>query len=133
MQKHIKLLLLNDRLFKFLSVLATLIVIYFSLKSPNPNSKNWYFLIIRGDLLLHFICYFGLSSIYFYAFLNIQNGRLYALLLSIIVGILLEILQIILFFRRFFDFQDLIANIIGAIGGVFLNKLFSIKTTNKLF
>ena len=133
MQKLIRILLLNDRFFKFLSVLATLIVIYFSLKSPNPNSKNWYFLIIRGDLLLHFICYFGLSSIYFYAFLNIQKSRLYALLLSIIVGILLEILHIITFFRRFFDFQDLIVNIIGAIGGVFFNKLFLIKTTNKLF
>ncbi|MFL2603635.1 MAG: VanZ family protein [Flavobacteriaceae bacterium] len=58
---------------------------------------------------------------------------MYALLLSIIVGILLEILQIIPFFRRFFDFQDMIANIIGAIGGIFLNKLFSIQTTNKLF
>ena len=127
MQKHIKLLLLNDRLFKFLSVLATLIVIYFSLKSPNPNSKNWYFLIIRGDLLLHFICYFGLSSIYFYAFLNIQNGRLYALLLSIIVGILLEILQIIPFFRRFFDFQDLIANIICEMGSVYETNYFRFK------
>ena len=133
MQKRIRLFLLNERLFKFLSVLATLIVIYFSLKSPNPNSKNWYFLIIRGDLLLHFICYFGLSSIYFYAFLNIQNGRLHSPLLSVFVGLLLEILQIIPFFRRFFDFQDLIANFIGAIGGIFLNKLFSIQTTNKLF
>ena len=129
MQKRIRLLLLNDRLFKFLSVLATLIVIYLSLKSPNPNSMNWYFLIIRGDLLLHFICYFGLSSIYFYAFLNIQNGRLYAILLSIFISILIEILQIIPFFRRFFDFQNLIANIIGAIGGIFYNKLFSIQTT----
>ena len=133
MLKRIRLLLLNDRLFKFLSVLTTLIVIYFSLKSPNPNSKNWYFLIIRGDLLLHFTCYFGLSSVYFYAFLNIQNGRLFAILLSIFVGTSLEILQIIPFFRRFFDFQDLIANIIGAIGGILLNKLFSIQTTNKLF
>ena len=133
MQKHIKLWLLNDRLFKFLSVLATLIVIYFSLKSPNPNSKNWYFLIIRGDLLLHFICYFGLSSIYFYAFLKIEKGKLYAFSLSILLGALLEILQIIPFFKRFFDFQDLIANIIGAMVGVFLNKLFSIQTNNKLF
>ena len=133
MQKHIKLWLLNDRLFKFLSVLATLIVIYFSLKSPNPNSKNWYFLIIRGDLLLHFICYFGLSSIYFYAFLKIEKGKLYAFSLSILLGALLEILQIIPFFKRFFDFQDLIANIIGAVVGVFLNKLFSIQTNNKLF
>ena len=127
MQKLIRLLLLNDRLFKFLSVLATLIVIYFSLKSPNPNSKNWYFLIIRGDLLLHFICYFGLSSIYFYAFLNIQNGKLYALLLSIIVGILLEILQIIPFFRRFFDFKDLIANIICEMGSVYETNYFRFK------
>ena len=133
MQKHIRLLLLNDRLFKFLSVLATLIVIYFSLKLPNPNSKNWYFLIIRGDFLLHFICYFGLSSIYFYALLNDKNGRLYAHLLSIFVGILLEILQIMPFFKRFFDFQDLISNIIGAIGGVIFNKIFLIQINNKLF
>ena len=69
MQKHIKLWLLNDRLFKFLSVLATLI----------------------------------------------------------------EILQIIPFFKRFFDFQDLIANFIGAMVGVISNKLFSIQTNNKLF
>ena len=98
MQKHIKLWLLNDRLFKFLSVLATLIVIYFSLKVPNPNVKNWHFIFIRGNLLLHFVCYFGLSSIYFYTFLNTEKGKLYAFLLSIFVGIILEILQIIPFF-----------------------------------
>ena len=133
MQNNIKLWLLNDRLFKFLSVLATLIVIYFSLKVPDPNAKNWYFINVRGDLFLHFVCYFGLSSIYFYAFLNIENGKLYAFLLSIFVGAILEILQIIPFFKRFFDFQDLIANFIGAMGGVVLNKLFSIQTNNKLF
>ena len=133
MQNNIKLWLLNDRLFKFLSVLATLIVIYFSLKVPNPNAKNWYFIIVRGDLFLHFVCYFGLSSIHFYAFLKIEKGKLYAFLLSIFVGATLEILQIIPFFKRFFDFQDLIANFIGAMGGVISNKLFSIQTNNKLF
>ncbi len=122
MQKLIKPWFLNDRLFKFLSVLATIVVIYLSLKAPNPDAKKWYFLLIRGDLVLHFICYLGLSSIYFYAFFNIEKGKIYAFLLSLFVGVLLESLQIIPFFKRFFDFQDLIANIFGSTLGISINK-----------
>ena len=49
-----------------------------------------------------------------------------ALFLSVFIGFILEILQLIPVFHRFFDVQDLIANFFGTIVGIFLIRfLFS--------
>jgi VanZ family protein len=53
---------------KFLAGVATLVVVYLSLKPPGPDEQPWNLFFIRGDLVLHFTCYFGLSILYVFAF-----------------------------------------------------------------
>lgn len=123
MRKRILRWLQADRFFKSIAGLATLVVIYLSLKPPSPDSESWNFVFIRGDLVLHFICYFGLSILYYFAFFQYKNLVKNTLILSISVGFLLELLQLIPLFQRFFDYQDLMANFLGACGGVFAIRL----------
>ena len=123
MRKLIKQLLLENKLLKIIAILATLIVIYLSLKPPESDSEPWSFFIIRGDLLLHFICYFGLTIFYYLALFSYNKVFKKAFVLSLFVGFILEVLQLIPKFQRFFDVQDLIANFFGATVGIFLIKL----------
>ena len=126
MRKLINQLLLEDKLLKTTAVIATLIVVYLSLKPPESDSESWSIFFIRGDLFLHFVCYFGLSILYYLALLNYEKVVKKALILSVFIGFILEILQLIPIFHRFFDVQDLIANFFGAIAGIFLIRfLFS--------
>ena len=111
---------------KTTAVIATLIVVYLSLKPPESDSESWSIFFIRGDLFLHFVCYFGLSILYYLALLNYEKVVKKALILSVFIGFILEILQLIPIFHRFFDVQDLIANFFGTIAGIFLIRfLFS--------
>jgi len=126
MRKLINQLLPRDKLLKTTAVIATLIVVYLSLKSPESESESWSIFFIRGDLFLHFVCYFGLSILYYLALLNYERVVIKALILSVFMGSILEILQLIPIFNRFFDVQDLIANFSGTIAGIFLIRfLFS--------
>ena len=119
MQKHIKRWLPEDKYFKILAGLATIVVVYLSLKPPNPNSQPWHLFFIRGDLVLHLICYMGLSILYFFAFFKHPSAYKKAFILSVLVGFALELLQLIPTFQRYFDYQDLIANFIGTSIGIF--------------
>jgi VanZ family protein len=123
MRKLILRWLQADRFFKSLAGLATLVVLYLSLKPPSPDGESWNFIFIRGDLILHFICYFGLSILYFFAFFQSKNCVKKALILSFSIGFLLEFLQLAPLFHRFFDYQDLTANFLGAYGGIFTIRL----------
>ena len=125
MQNHIIRLFQRDKLFKYIALIITSVVFYLSLKPPNPDNKTWNFFFIRGDLFLHFLCYFILSIVYYIAFYTKEKTTKKSLLLSVFIGSLLEILQIIPFFRRTFDVQDLIANCLGAgIGVISIRLLF---------
>ena len=123
MRKLIKQLLLENKLLRIIAILATLIVIYLSLKPPESDIEPWSFFIIRGDLLLHFICYFGLTILYYLALFSYNKVIKKAFVLSLLVGFILEVLQLIPTFQRFFDIQDLIANFFGSTVGIFLIKL----------
>ena len=126
MRKLINQLLLEDKLLKTTAVITTLIVVYLSLKPPESDSESWSIFFIRGDLFLHFVCYFGLSILYYLALLNHEKVVIKTLILSVFIGFILEILQLVSIFHRFFDVQDLIANFFGAIAGIFLIRfLFS--------
>ncbi len=120
MRKLINQLLLQDKLLKRIAIFATLIVVYLSLKPPEPESESWSIFFIRGDLFLHFVCYFGLSILYFLALFNHEKVTKKTLILSLLIGFILETLQLIPIFHRFFDVQDLIANFLGASVGIFL-------------
>ncbi len=123
MRKHILRWLQAERFFKSLAGLATLVVIYLSLRPPSADSQSWNFFFIRGDLILHFVCYFGLSILYFFAFFHSKSRVKKALIVSFSIGFLLEILQLIPLFHRFFDYQDLVANLLGVFGGIFSIRL----------
>ena len=86
MRKLINQLLQQDKLLKVTAVVATLIVFYLSLKPPEPDSKSWSIFFIRGDLFLHFVCYFVLSIIYYLAMFNDGETIQKALILSLLVG-----------------------------------------------
>ena len=77
------------------------------------------FFFIRGDLILHFACYFGLCILYVFAFFKHRATYKKALISSVLVGTVLELLQLIPSFQRYFDYQDLIANFLGAAMGIF--------------
>jgi len=125
MRKIISRLLKEDKFFKYFAWVATILVIYLSIKPPSPDSKSWNFLFFRGDLILHFVCYFGLSIIYFLSFNKLQRAAIKSLILSSSLGIILELVQLIPFFQRFFDINDIIANFIGAATGIlFIRFLF---------
>src|SRR6056300_607673 len=119
MQKPIKNWLQKDSYFKILAGVATLVVVYLSLKPPGPDEQPWNLFFIRGDLILHFTCYFGLSILYVFAFFKHRATYKKALISSVLVGTLLELLQLIPSFQRYFDYQDLIANFLGAAIGIF--------------
>jgi len=126
MRKLINQLLQQGKLLRFTAVLATLLVVYLSLKSPDPESKPWSFFFIRGDLILHFACYFTLAIIYYLALFNYEKTVQKALILSILVGFTLESMQLIQVFNRFFDLKDLLANFFGSsVGIIIIQFLFS--------
>ena len=119
MQKLILNWLQAKSVFKTLAWCATLIVVYLTLKTSCNNNKEWYFLFFRGDLVLHFVCYFFIAVIYCLAFF---------------LGLILELLQLISFFQRHFDIQDLFANLLGvSLGILFIHLLFSILSKNNSF
>jgi glycopeptide antibiotics resistance protein len=64
-----------------------------------------------------------LSILYFFAFFQSKNCVKKALILSFSIGFLLEFLQLVPLFHRFFDYQDLTANFLGAYGGIFTIRL----------
>ena len=82
--------------------------------------KKVVFPLIMDDHVLYFICYLGLSSIYFYAFFNIEKGKIYAFLLSLFVGVLLDSLQTITFLNILSIFR-IIANIFGPALAILIN------------
>jgi len=115
MQKRIHRWLQADRFFKSLAIFATLVVVYLSLKPPSPEIDPWIFLWFRGDLVLHFICYFGLTLLYFFALHTLTNPMTKSLAYAIVLGTFLETLQLVPLFQRYFDWQDLTANLLGGV------------------
>ena len=113
-----------DLFFKIVAILATLEVIYLSLKPLGPVTEYWIFLYFRQDIVLHFVCYFSLTAIYFAAFFTHRQVLKKAFLISLFVGFILECFQLITYFERTFDYADLIANLMGASLGILIIRFF---------
>jgi len=120
MQMLIQHWLQKDRYFKTFAVFATVVVVYFSLKPPSPESKPWNIFFLRGDLILHFCCYLVIHILYYFAFYTAQRAVLRAIVWSLLLGFVLELAQLVPYFRRVFDFQDLLANFFGVLTGTVL-------------
>ena len=74
----------------------------------------------NGDKLFHSLAYFILTFLWYGAFfhkfkLNKTKALIYAVLISIIFGIIIEVLQGILTATRDSDIQDVFANTLGAV------------------
>jgi VanZ family protein len=126
MQRIILSWLQADRFFKVLALFTTFIVIYLSLKQPGQEFNPWTFLFFRQDIVLHFSCYFSLTIIYFTALFKYKSAIKTSFLLSFFIGCLMELLQLIQFFKRTFDVADIAANFIGSLCGIILiQRLFA--------
>tara|TARA_B100000989_G_C19525792_1_gene466807 strand:+ start:1869 stop:2087 length:219 start_codon:yes stop_codon:yes gene_type:complete len=63
-----------------------------------------------------------MTFLYYFAFYNQNNSLRKSALTSLILGFVLELLQLITFFQRFFDPFDLLANSLGALGAWLIIK-----------
>jgi len=79
-------------------------------------------LIPNQDKILHFISYTILSWLMYHNFSvgSLLYPMIWALILSILYGLLIEVLQGIVNTGRYFDYFDIIANIIGSLTGSFM-------------
>jgi len=81
------------------------------------------------DKLFHFGAYFVASFLMMYAWSGsvkktFRDGVMYTIMVSVIWGGVIEYLQKAISTGRHFEFFDIIANIIGALVGVAMFKLF---------
>jgi len=84
-----------------------------------PLESNGPELIVHQDKLIHLICYAVLSYLALTAIGKSSIIRLYfwSILFAILYGIGIEIAQALLNTGRYFDYFDIIANIIGSLLG----------------
>ena len=121
MLQDIKKLLEHNAL--ILAILATIIIGVLSLSAvPKLNLELG---IKSGDKYLHFIAFFGLSTIWYFALRNRIQKRVFNFfvpLALIFYGIILEILQNGITTYRTGDIYDALANTAGVIVGLVLFK-----------
>jgi VanZ family protein len=121
MLQDIKKLLEHNAL--ILAILATIIIGVLSLSAvPKLNLDLG---IKSGDKYLHFIAYFGLSTIWYFALRNRIQKRVFNFfvpLALIFYGIILELLQSGITTYRTGDIYDALANTAGVIVGLVLFK-----------
>ncbi|WP_309608937.1 VanZ family protein [Flavobacterium sp.] len=107
----------------------TLLIFYLCLK-PATIEKNVTF--VNADKLIHFTLYF-VFVILWYRFLIYRESfllqnKILLVIVSIIVGILIEILQKYFTKSRHADFFDVLANSLGSMAGI----LFAIRYFRKI-
>lgn len=75
--------------------------------------------LFSQDKLLHFSCYFILTVLWSYGLYKIKiNQHIQkSLMITISVGLLMEVCQYLFFEGRHFEFLDIIANISGSLIG----------------
>lgn len=92
-------------------------------KLPNPASDLW-----EPDKIAHFAAYLVFGSSVLWAFYKTgrwnSRYKLGAVLGCISYGVAMEFMQFSFFPGRYFEVNDIIANIIGSIGSLILIRLF---------
>lgn len=119
MLQDIKKLLEHNAL--ILAIMATIIIGVLSLSAvPKLNLELG---IKSGDKYLHFIAYFGLSTLWYFALRNRIQKRVFNFfvpLALIFYGIILELLQSGITTYRTGDIYDAVANTAGVVIGLVL-------------
>lgn len=79
------------------------------------------------DKLIHLIMYFILILLWGINLISFKFSLFKILFLTIIFGLLIETLQYLLPFGRYFDLGDIIANSVGAIIGIIILLFYKKK------
>ena len=107
----------------------TLIVIVLSLLPKSAINEDRIRLFEGADKIIHFLMYFILMSIWYYAGKKISKKKrrrfiIIGVVFGIFLGIILEILQNYLDIGRSFDTFDIVADITGLFFVFLINKNF---------
>ena len=102
-----------------LPMLATIVTIIGSSLSATKANELLSFDLFSHDKLLHFGSYFVLTLLWSYGFYktNTKQSIRKSLMITIVVGLLMEVCQYLFFEGRLFEFLDIIANISGSLIG----------------
>ena len=103
-----------------LPIAATILIIIGSGLSATRAKELLIFDLFSQDKLLHFGCYFVLTLLWTYGLykIKLKHPIRYSLIITIGLGLLMEICQYLFFEGRVFEFLDIIANISGSLIGV---------------
>ena len=107
------------------SVIIATIIFYLScLIAPSDVPEVDFNFPIETDKIVHFLMYFGLAGIGSFNYIYLNNGKiiilkmlLFAVLIAILYGGLIEILQAN-YFDREGDWYDFLANSLGALSTI---------------
>lgn len=107
------------------SIIIASIIFYLScLIAPSDVPEIDFQLPIETDKIVHFLMYFGLAGIGSFNYIYLNNGKIiilkmliFAVLVSILYGGIIEILQAN-YFNREGDWFDFLANSLGALSTI---------------
>ena len=102
------------------SLLALVLLAYLSL-APNPFDVNEVHLFAGADKLVHVLMYGGTTLAFLFDYAKHRlphhtkiNIELALTATAMVIGIVMEILQLVMRLGRSFDFNDMVANCVGA-------------------
>ena len=101
-----------------LAVILTVITITLSVLPADNLSQTGFINIPFGDKISHAIAYLSLGFSWSLVWDNQKYAPLKVLLFLFLLGLGLEMTQFYFLTGRYFEIFDIIANIIGAIGGI---------------
>lgn len=121
------------------SVIITAVVIYLSLSS-NPLDINSFRLFPGFDKVAHFLMYFATVVVYLYDYTKFKlphhtslNLELVFTACAALMGLMLEIGQLVLTDCREFEILDCLVNAVGALSGFLVMRFWGIHLLRKYF
>lgn len=116
------------KIFKYTWPPAIIAIIIFYLScliQPNDIPEVGFEFFIPTDKLVHFLMYFGLAGVASFNYIYDKNGHiiilkliLFAVLIPIVYGGIIEILQAKYFDGRTGDWYDFLADVLGAMASI---------------
>ena len=108
---------------KYYIILTILWLVFITILSLVSFSNNTFSSFQNSDKIIHFFFYFVLTLLLLNGFNNkLRYKYLIVIVLAVSYGIVIEVLQNEFTLTRKADFYDVIANTIGVICAVLLNK-----------
>lgn len=116
--------MINQKRYLVPAIIGTIFTIVGSLISAQQVSKLMPFNVFSSDKLLHLSCYIILTIFWSVGLMkqNVERVVLKSIVITVCLGVLMEILQYSLFYGRQFEFLDIIANISGSLMGAIIFK-----------